>query len=305
MSVLGVSNTALDSLSIAELLHVAETLKSRVDHFERNEIEEEEQKKSNAIKLQQELELKEENEKLRTKISELETHINQIKSENDLNLQNKNKNSSLVSMYERTIRALIQNGKADVNVKIPSFEEEREEGNTENKKEKQLISEDISNTRGALSCLEFALNLEAWSLAALLIEGGADTECPDVHGNTLLHHACRKGDEEKVGFLLRHGADICAVNSRGETSLHVVCSSYSQNELMIKRNGVNSEEKEKERQNQNSSRLNVVRFICNVGRFLINFKNCDGDTALHLCIKKEKQFFTGNLCSQIASLLLS
>ncbi|PYH44679.1 ankyrin repeat domain-containing protein, partial [Aspergillus saccharolyticus JOP 1030-1] len=40
-------------------------------------------------------------------------------------------------------------------------------------------------------------------------------------GQTPLHHACRKGDEETVRLLIRHNSDIRAADSKYWQPLHI------------------------------------------------------------------------------------
>jgi ankyrin repeat protein len=53
----------------------------------------------------------------------------------------------------------------------------------------------------------------------LVEECGADVNARDHEGNTALHHAAARGDNEMVLYLVSKGADVKAVNRAGETTV--------------------------------------------------------------------------------------
>ncbi len=53
----------------------------------------------------------------------------------------------------------------------------------------------------------------------LVEELGADVNAKDHEGNTALHHAAARGDNEVILYLVSKGADVKAVNRAGETTL--------------------------------------------------------------------------------------
>jgi ankyrin repeat protein len=53
----------------------------------------------------------------------------------------------------------------------------------------------------------------------LVEEIGADVNARDHEGNTALHHAAARGDNEMILYLVSKGADVKAVNRAGETTL--------------------------------------------------------------------------------------
>ena len=53
----------------------------------------------------------------------------------------------------------------------------------------------------------------------LLEELGADVNARDHDGNTALHHAAARGDNEMILYLVSQGADVMAVNRSGETTV--------------------------------------------------------------------------------------
>jgi uncharacterized protein len=53
----------------------------------------------------------------------------------------------------------------------------------------------------------------------LVEELGADVNARDHDGNTALHHAAARGDNETILYLLSKGADVKAVNRAGETTV--------------------------------------------------------------------------------------
>ena len=61
---------------------------------------------------------------------------------------------------------------------------------------------------------------DAWMAAVrfLIEECGADVNARDANASTPLHHAASRGDIEMIFYLIDHGADITAVNRRGQTT---------------------------------------------------------------------------------------
>ena len=61
---------------------------------------------------------------------------------------------------------------------------------------------------------------DAWMAAVrfLVEECGADVNARDANASTPLHHAASRGDIEMIFYLIDHGADITAVNRRGQTT---------------------------------------------------------------------------------------
>jgi ankyrin repeat protein len=53
----------------------------------------------------------------------------------------------------------------------------------------------------------------------LVEELGADVNAADHEGNTALHHAAARGDNEVIRYLVSRGADVKAVNRAGETTV--------------------------------------------------------------------------------------
>ena len=60
---------------------------------------------------------------------------------------------------------------------------------------------------------------DAWMAAVrfLVEECGADVNARDANAATPLHHAASRGDIEMIFYLIDHGADITALNRRGQT----------------------------------------------------------------------------------------
>jgi ankyrin repeat protein len=60
-----------------------------------------------------------------------------------------------------------------------------------------------------------------WMLAVryLVEELGADVNTRDHEGNTALHHAAARGDNDMILYLVSKGADVEAVNRAGETTV--------------------------------------------------------------------------------------
>jgi ankyrin repeat protein len=58
------------------------------------------------------------------------------------------------------------------------------------------------------------------SIAALLLDWGADVDVRSVDGATPLMNAVQNGDPDKITFLIEHGADVEARDLRGFTAMH-------------------------------------------------------------------------------------
>lgn len=90
----------------------------------------------------------------------------------------------------------------------------------------ELISKDntIVHTRNAVLDaypLHTAVEYNQLSIAALILDSGADINAVDTHNETALHLAVKKGLSEMVFFLLFHNANIIIQNKDGETALHL------------------------------------------------------------------------------------
>jgi ankyrin repeat protein len=53
----------------------------------------------------------------------------------------------------------------------------------------------------------------------LVEEAGADLNAVDHDGNTALHHAAARGDNEMIRYLVSKGADVKRVNRAGQTTV--------------------------------------------------------------------------------------
>jgi ankyrin repeat protein len=53
----------------------------------------------------------------------------------------------------------------------------------------------------------------------LVEELGADVNARDHEGNTPAHYAAARGDNEMLLYLVSRGADVSAVNRRGQTTV--------------------------------------------------------------------------------------
>ena len=76
----------------------------------------------------------------------------------------------------------------------------------------------------AAAALIEAAKVGAVANAKALIAVGASVNAIDANGNTPLHWASRRGDNEMVSFLLRNGADSAIVDADGSTALHLACA---------------------------------------------------------------------------------
>lgn len=57
---------------------------------------------------------------------------------------------------------------------------------------------------------------------SVLLNNGANVNSSDIVGETPLHRAVKKGNDEIIHLLLEKGALINSVNNKGETSLHMI-----------------------------------------------------------------------------------
>ena len=53
----------------------------------------------------------------------------------------------------------------------------------------------------------------------LVEEAGADVNAVDADGNTAVHHAAARGDNEMIQYLVSKGADVKRVNRSGQTTV--------------------------------------------------------------------------------------
>lgn len=91
----------------------------------------------------------------------------------------------------------------------------------EEEEEEEGVDMRMRNYRGE-SPLHCAINGGHLRIASLLLEKGADIDATDKFGDTALLLACRQRQEERMGFLLDHGADINIKNeelANGYTAL--------------------------------------------------------------------------------------
>lgn len=67
---------------------------------------------------------------------------------------------------------------------------------------------------------------DGWMPAAkyFLEELGVDVNIRDANGFTALHHAAARGDNEMIKYLVKMGADVMAVNRRGQTTVDMANS---------------------------------------------------------------------------------
>ena len=53
----------------------------------------------------------------------------------------------------------------------------------------------------------------------LIEEVGVDVNAEDEDGNTAVHNAASRGDNEMINYLVSKGADVKKVNRRGQTTV--------------------------------------------------------------------------------------
>ena len=67
---------------------------------------------------------------------------------------------------------------------------------------------------------------DGWMPAAkyFVEELKVDVNMRDADGFTALHHAAARGDNEMIMYLVKHGADVMAVNRAGQTTVDMANS---------------------------------------------------------------------------------
>ncbi|WP_342277101.1 ankyrin repeat domain-containing protein [Spiroplasma endosymbiont of Nebria brevicollis] len=83
------------------------------------------------------------------------------------------------------------------------------------------------------SRLELALRNNYLTLAKELMERGFDVNFADKNQETALHKMCSNGTDEKILFLLEHGADVKCKNAEGKTPLEIYRASDNCSQAVI------------------------------------------------------------------------
>jgi len=91
---------------------------------------------------------------------------------------------------------------------------------------KKSTDVDVKNAAG-LTPLHIAIKIRDLKMATMLLDGGADVNAKDNHGNTPL----KKKNMELVRFLVLRGADVNLANDEGISPLHQ--ASYSANAPIV------------------------------------------------------------------------
>ena len=99
--------------------------------------------------------------------------------------------------------------------------------------------EEVGDEFSATGTAVFAVNADGGSaMVSFLVRLGAGTEAVDIHGNTPLICAAKRGNYLTVDALLRLGARITASNVRGHTALHVSAFAHQLPVVVRKRSGM-------------------------------------------------------------------
>lgn len=84
-----------------------------------------------------------------------------------------------------------------------------------------------------------AVRADAWTIVDRLLEGHQSAAAVvDDSGNSLLHVAAFCGAQHSVNVLLRHGADVTALNAREQSALDLAFLSGNQHIVDILRKGI-------------------------------------------------------------------
>ena len=103
-----------------------------------------------------------------------------------------------------------------------------------------LVKHLVELDRGGMFNLNFEketpMHLAARDVRDYLITHFAEKDCninsPSVNGSTFLHVACENVHYTTVECLLKHGADVNAMNSADQTPLHIIAASRGQREIV-------------------------------------------------------------------------
>ncbi len=100
-------------------------------------------------------------------------------------------------------------------------------------------STNLRDSEYGMTALHVAANAKAVekNLVSFLVERGADLNAMDKKGQTALHHAVGFGRFETAQSLIDLGADINAVDKNGNTPLHNAAGSDTKMVLLLLRNG--------------------------------------------------------------------
>lgn len=88
-------------------------------------------------------------------------------------------------------------------------------------------------TEDSQNALHLACRARTPNILGQLLEhcGSPDVEQKDSYGRTPLHYACASGDPESVALLIRHGADVNAVDLDKRTPLHACAESSIEQDI--------------------------------------------------------------------------
>jgi ankyrin repeat protein len=124
--------------------------------------------------------------------------------------------------------------------------------------------------RNEESSMHLAVRSENKNLIDILIENKADLERKNKDGDMPLHLAIKSGDYSIAELLIRRGANVLVQNSEGNTALHLLVSVIVEN---FQKSGPYKDH----------SRL--IYLLLKGKKGILNIKNNDGDTPLHLAVK--------------------
>jgi ankyrin repeat protein len=129
-----------------------------------------------------------------------------------------------------------------------------------------------------------------------LLERGANPKETDDYGNTMLHRQCEIGNLKNVKYLIQHySADVSAKNKRGQTPLHLACT--SNNNLKIVKYLIEEQNADptvtcnegktaihNAAKNENPI---ILRYLIEEQKQGIEATDSDGKTALHMACQNE------------------
>ncbi|KAK3576791.1 hypothetical protein CHS0354_002574 [Potamilus streckersoni] len=128
-----------------------------------------------------------------------------------------------------------------------------------------------------------------------LLENGADIQCTDRHGQTLLHEVARKWHVDVAKFLIFKRADVNAKDIKGRTPLHVAAADNYPEMVQLLIDSGADKEAVTEGEKQTAMHYAAKNDACNSMKMLINmgcdYKNvCDfkGRTPLHIAAQLDR-----------------
>jgi myosin-5 len=158
-----------------------------------------------------------------------------------------------------------------------------------------LGNDGVPNAQDLAGNTPLHLAPSASMMALLLDDGRANPNIPNMDGDTALHFAVRKLDEEAVDVLLRHGANVnYADNTKWYTPLHLIAQADLDDRAKL-------ELPPDEYQEEKETRMTIASLLCTASdpspeKPDLDYQDWEGNTPLHHVVM---------LTSEIAAAMLS